>query len=352
MGGNDRLLTRGGAGFSPCGALAPLPAGRPRRRSPSRARGFALLTLALSLVVLVGVLGLCLDLARLYIVRNELQAYADAAAIAGAAELDGSPEGLTAAQERAVSQPNRWNFDTAPVEDVLVDFADSASGPWQQSPESAGGLRYARVRVSTSVPLWFLAAGQARGRTIEAAAAAGQFASNEMAEDLVPYALPASDPARPDFGFAVGGRYALAELIDLGLLPGRAQPDGFLRQAIVNGEQSHALATGDTIVPVDGDEEAEAAAFEERFSQDTDTRSETYAEYARADVGNGRRLVTAPVRDPQSNRVLGFAGFFLPAPVCGAEPGASCSAEYVGAVLAPGRKAAGPAGVYRVKLVE
>jgi hypothetical protein len=301
---------------------------------------------------MVGVLGLCLDLARLYIVRNELQAYADAAAIASAAELDGREAGLAAGQQRAGSQSNRWNFDTARVEDVTVAFAGSAAGPWQESPESAAGLRYARVRVRVSVPLWFLAAGQTEGWAIEATAAAGQFASTEMAEDLAPYALAAPDPNDSNFGFSAGRRYELAGLIDLGLLPGRSQPDGFLRQAIVNGEQSHALAAGDTVVPAEGDWEAEAAAWQERFSQDTDSRSESYEEYAGAGEGNGRRLVTAAVRDAQTSRVLGFAGFFLPAPVCGSGGGSLCSVEYVGAVLLPGRRAAGPAGVYRVKLVE
>jgi Flp pilus assembly protein TadG len=339
-------------------------------RVPARERGFALLTLALSLVALVGVLGLCLDLARLYIVRNELQAYADAAAIATAAELNGTEAGLNAAQDRAASQTNRWNFDTARVEDPDVSFADAAAGPWRDKPGTVAELRYARVHVRASVPLWFLSAGTGHGRTIEATAAAGQLASTAMTEDLVPYAPAAADPADPNFGFASGRRYALRAgsanspnqcdggagsrmgLIDLGLLPGRTQPDGFLRQAIVNGEQSHALSTGDLVVPAEGDWETEAAALEERFAQDTDVRSESYEEYAGGSRGNGRRLVTAPVRDAGTNKVLGFAGFFLPAEMCGSAPGASCCAEYVGAMLLPGRKAAGPAGVYRVKLVE
>src|SRR5437867_12270106 len=92
--------------------------------------GFVLLTTAAALVLLIGVLGLCLDLGRLYITRNELQAYVDAAAVSAAYELDGTREGIAAAVAQATSNSNRWNLQTAPVEDLTVTFAIAPAAPY------------------------------------------------------------------------------------------------------------------------------------------------------------------------------------------------------------------------------
>src|SRR3989442_8969974 len=97
---------------------------------------FVLLATAAALVLLIGVLGLCLDLGRLYIVRNELQAYVDAAAVSAAYELDGTREGIAAAAAQATSNPNRWNFQTAPVEDLTVTFAIAPNGPYVNDHEA------------------------------------------------------------------------------------------------------------------------------------------------------------------------------------------------------------------------
>jgi uncharacterized membrane protein len=46
-------------------------------------------------VVMFGMLGLTTDLGRVYLVKNELQAFADADSVAGALKLDGTSGGLT-----------------------------------------------------------------------------------------------------------------------------------------------------------------------------------------------------------------------------------------------------------------
>ncbi len=57
------------------------------RQRKGRDRGVSLLIVALSLLVLLGVSGLAVDLATLYVARNEAQRAADAAALAGAGEF-------------------------------------------------------------------------------------------------------------------------------------------------------------------------------------------------------------------------------------------------------------------------
>ena len=57
-----------------------------RKRSTCRKksqRGMVLVTLAVVVIAIVGLLGLSLDLGRVYIAKSELQNYADASAFSG-----------------------------------------------------------------------------------------------------------------------------------------------------------------------------------------------------------------------------------------------------------------------------
>jgi uncharacterized membrane protein len=60
-------------------------------------RGFSLIMIAVSSVVMFSMLGLTTDLGRVYIVKNELQAFVDASSVAAAPQLNGTQAGLTAA---------------------------------------------------------------------------------------------------------------------------------------------------------------------------------------------------------------------------------------------------------------
>ena len=48
----------------------------------------------MSLIVMLGMLGLTFDLGRMFVAKNELQTYVDAAALAGAKQLDGLKTGV------------------------------------------------------------------------------------------------------------------------------------------------------------------------------------------------------------------------------------------------------------------
>ena len=83
------------------------------RRDPcAHKRGFVLLTLTVSIIVIMGFLGLVLDLGRAYVAKNEAQAFTDAAALAAARELDSSLAGITAARGAVSATENLWYFGT------------------------------------------------------------------------------------------------------------------------------------------------------------------------------------------------------------------------------------------------
>src|SRR5438067_13268240 len=81
-------------------------------RRAKRNAGFVLLTTALSLVALIGMLGVAVDIGRIFITKSEVQTFTDLTAIAGARELDGSDTGVTRARQQVSSSQMKWNFAT------------------------------------------------------------------------------------------------------------------------------------------------------------------------------------------------------------------------------------------------
>lgn len=94
-------------------------------------RGATAIYVALGMGVMFGAGGLAIDLSRAMSLETELQQAADAAALAGAVELDGQDEAMTRAQTAAmgVFGPNRQTFATddkgAEVTVTSVDFLTS-----------------------------------------------------------------------------------------------------------------------------------------------------------------------------------------------------------------------------------
>lgn len=84
------------------------------RHAPSswrRQRGAVAILVGLSLFILVGMLALVLDLGHLYVAKTELQNAADAAALSGAKELDGTLAGVTRAQTQAIQTAGMNKYD-------------------------------------------------------------------------------------------------------------------------------------------------------------------------------------------------------------------------------------------------
>ncbi|MBN2526280.1 MAG: hypothetical protein JXR76_07795 [Deltaproteobacteria bacterium] len=89
---------------------------RGQLRRTREQRGGTALIVTILLVVLLGSVALVVDLGNLFRVRTELQTAADAAALAGAPELDGSSGGLDAARAAAMDYAAKNPADDGPVE--------------------------------------------------------------------------------------------------------------------------------------------------------------------------------------------------------------------------------------------
>jgi uncharacterized membrane protein len=123
----------------------------------SRERGFVLIAMSVSMVLLLAVIGLAFDLGRIYIARNEAQVFTDAASLAAAAKLDGTAEGIGRARQEVARIPMRWNLGTKEFTGVVVEFSKDGT-QWEQEPKDSG-MTMARISApANSVEITFLRA--------------------------------------------------------------------------------------------------------------------------------------------------------------------------------------------------
>lgn len=132
-------------------------------------RGFVLIATCIALVILLAVAGLGIDIGRMYLIKNELQAFADAAALTAALRLDGTDQGIQGARqapgEIAVGpHAMMWDMGTRPITEIATSFAKGETTPdpktWQGEPSGATDFHFVRVVVSAPAPLIFLRAFQ------------------------------------------------------------------------------------------------------------------------------------------------------------------------------------------------
>ena len=137
------------------------------RRNPRK--GFVLIVTTVVLVVLLALAGLGIDIGRMYVIKSELQAFTDAAALTAALQMDGTAAGLGRARDAAAklaTGPNamKWDLGTKTVTDITATFATGELAPdpktWQKEPRDAGSSRYVRVAAIAPAPLIFLRAFQ------------------------------------------------------------------------------------------------------------------------------------------------------------------------------------------------
>ena len=123
-------------------------------------RGFVLIATCIALTILLAMAGFAIDIGRMYVIKSELQAYADAAALSAAVELNDSGSGLTQAQAAAKSLATgphamRWDMGTQPITNITTSFSADEKG-WQEHPKQAGDLRFVRVVASEPAPVIFM----------------------------------------------------------------------------------------------------------------------------------------------------------------------------------------------------
>jgi Putative Flp pilus-assembly TadE/G-like len=135
------------------------------RGLPRRAQsGAVAVIVALTLAVLIGVVGLALDLGKLYVVKSELQNSADSCALAAARDLTGATIDLSVPEAAGITAGNlkRALFQSTAVQlatNSNVLFSDSLTNPLL--PKNAIALpftmKYAKCTTSlSSVSSWFV----------------------------------------------------------------------------------------------------------------------------------------------------------------------------------------------------
>lgn len=129
---------------------------------PARQQGAVAVIVALSLVGLIGIVGLALDLGKLFVAKSELQNSADACALAAARELTGANTHqlkLAAAAGIATGQRHQVLFQGEQIIVERVTFSDHLTGVYQSAFEGTGalGMRFVRCEVNRSdIANWFI----------------------------------------------------------------------------------------------------------------------------------------------------------------------------------------------------
>lgn len=137
--------------------------GIPRRTRRTQGGAVAVIV-ALSLAVLIGVVGLALDLGKLYIVRSELQNSADACALAAVRDLTGATINLSVSEAAGITAGNlnRVFFQSTPVQlatNSNVTFSDSLTNPFlpKGSVANPSTIKYVKCTTSLSnISNWFV----------------------------------------------------------------------------------------------------------------------------------------------------------------------------------------------------
>jgi Flp pilus assembly protein TadG len=354
-------------------------------------RGFSLILIGLALFVMIGMVGLAIDVGRMFVYKSELQAFADNAAMAAITKMDGSQAGVQAANALALTGPdgaslaNKVNFDSTTISTVTTGYATSFNGTYDNYATAGSAAtntyRFLKVTASSNVALSFLPAlpGISTLYAVSASATSGQQATSSLTNGgLLPFAPDAHNPAdTKNFGLTPGQEYSLkwnggntaSCPGDVGWpVPGNPPSEhGFVdigegnsnsnvRNAIVSGgypnsgSNPSSLAAGDTLGGVPGNRGSSIFdALNTRAGQDTDDTSMTYAQYVAGGTGNGRRVVTVAIGgtwngngNNAATTILGFANFFLDTTYSGSSGG--ICATYIGPADSMGTSSGGTDG--------
>jgi hypothetical protein len=146
----------------------------------------------------------------MYVIKSEVQSWADAASINAALQLDGTRAGLNNAANAVSTTAGKWEFGTKSFTSPTVLFALTTSSPWYTAAAAPLNSSYARVTVTVPVSLYFLPAvtGSKFGN-VSVRATAAQVAKTTFSEGLFPFSPYMHDSTGPNFGLVAGRLYTL-----------------------------------------------------------------------------------------------------------------------------------------------
>jgi len=335
-----------------------------RRRQ--KQSGFVLIMMTAASIAMVGALGLAVDMGRLFIIKNETQAFCDAASLAAALQLNGADTGVTSAKAAVTSMAtlDKWNFATTQIASPTTEFATTSAGTWTNAPPSPPtGYKYVRVKATVSVPMYFLPVvltTKVYTQTVNSQAISGQVDVTTIGSGLSPYSGIGITSTGPDFGLTVGNEYSIQQGHFTGgtsctqdnpdkCFNGKtcaddtktqlwsvandwkgsysgywgATSNSVLESYILAQAQLQAVTVGTNLWSAlsSGQKNSEGGWLDWRVNDDTDSTDTTWAAYSAAlnsipPTANGERLLTVPILIPDPNglavtTVVGYGLYML-----------------------------------------
>src|SRR5574340_615149 len=188
------------------------------RQLPKRQRGAVAVVVGIAILVLLGMIGLALDMGQMFVNKTELQNAADACALAAARELDGNADALVRADAAGVKvgASNRVGFQMAAVAltagDISYSEQLSPNSTYKTSAASGAGeaeeARFAMCQVKRSnIKMWFMGVRGFGDQTVAAYAVATLAPSQSTC--AVPIGMcKMPGGVAPTFGLVVGQWYS------------------------------------------------------------------------------------------------------------------------------------------------
>ncbi len=170
-------------------------------------RGYVLVFVSLMMVVLIGVVGLAIDIGHMYATRAEAQSFCDAAALAAAKTLDPTVARFNEARAAAMATQKNWDMGARPFTTtggaaadgvtIQVAFGPGPDGPFVAAPADPATNRFAEVRATVGIGIWLLTVITGEpAATIAARAVAGAQDIDEFERGLGPFAPISGKKAR------------------------------------------------------------------------------------------------------------------------------------------------------------
>ena len=125
-------------------------------------RGSIVIFVVLMMPLLLGIMGIALDMGKLFVVKSELQNAADACALAAAYELDGTGSQFTRAESAGITlaTANRTLFQkeaVAATADTSVQFSTTATGGYTPKGGAAATAGFVRCTLArNNMDNWFV----------------------------------------------------------------------------------------------------------------------------------------------------------------------------------------------------
>jgi Flp pilus assembly protein TadG len=185
-----------------------------RDRLRNGERGSIIIMTAIFALLLLLMVGLCIDVSRIYVVRAELQNAADAAALTAARELNGGTEGIDNAvtQATTVIANNQGLRTKVNVGIAEITFATTLNGTYMtaataktQSASTMSNIQFVKVTTqSTSTNILFASSALGASHAESREAVAGKSVELAGICDFFPMAVSLSNPTP-----AIGTQFTL-----------------------------------------------------------------------------------------------------------------------------------------------